>query len=543
MLTPVYTNWLTKTRECGFTNEQACGLAMLHAWTLTQRKSADEVPDAKSYWVFVEQDDFDQINAFTIEDFARFVPEFKFAGELLRVQLPADRVDSDGKPAHLLDLEWEASTVTGSDIDDVLLLRHRFDVLWCQRVGESLREEIRTPRHAYAFANTVTHGFLKFDPEGFTRILDKILGKKSPLAYMFSSGNFMHELNGLDGYEPFQIALLGFTSGLDPKLGELVWNLQRVLYYKQPGGVPINLDKQYLPTPLFLAFAEPVLTNFLHVNRSSYLNSTRLIGSEYVLAKSGEQHATFQLHELMDKRYGFLPSLDSDTHQLNLLTNVAAFYTLCCIRIRNLTNRINDLPSLRMVDDVGLLWTRDIEEAQPLRDEAIQCFDIMLSWRLGATWGLFLETESGFVQRVYVGDSSEHADVEKLFTTICTAYRPVRCVVAFMTNGRVVKGEDGETSPDVCFLYFEGGEEVSIDIFRSGFDLERGQFLGKFLGRVSDAQMTQGAFPAVQSALNAPHDDAIAAMARVELAEMFPPAEEWEFERSNVAVQQMSHNK
>ena len=536
MLTNAYTNWIAKTRECGFTNEQACGLAMLQAWTLTRRKSADEVPDTESFWSFVEKDDFDQLDrtAFSVDDFVRFIPEFKLAGEILRVPMPEVRKDGDGGPATLLNLEREASTVDGPDIGDVLLLRHRFDMMWCQRVGECLREEIRTPRHAYVFADSATRTFVKLDPEGFSRILDALLTTKSPIAYIFSSGSFIKRLNGFEGYEPFQIALLGFTSGLDPKLDELLWNLQRVLYYKQPGGVPINLDKQHLPTPMFIEFADPVLTNFLHTNRTSYLSSTQLISSEYVLAKAGEQQALLQLHELMDKRYGFLPSLDSDSKPLSLLTNVAAFYTLCCLRIRNLTNRINDLPSLHMTDDVGLLWTRDVDRAQPLLDEAIQCFDVMLSWRLGATWGLFLESESGFVQRVYVGDSSEHAVAEELFAKICTAYRPVRCVVAFLTVGRIVKGPDEETSPDVAFLCIERSGDVFIDVFRSGFDLERGQFLGKFLGRISDVQVTQGAFTTVQSALLAPHEDASVAAAREELGAMFPPAEEWQFSKAKI---------
>ena len=354
--TSLYKSWIAKTRECGLTNEQACGLAMLHAWTLTHRKSEDEVPDTESFWTFVEKIDFDKMNqtAFTLDDFIRFVPEFKLAGEILRVPLPTGRKDCDGGPASLLNLEWEANSADGPDVDAVLLLRHRFDMMWCQRVGECLREEIRTPAHAYAFADYVTHGFLKFDPEGFSRILGKVIEKKSPIADMFASKELGGQLNGFEGYEPFQIALLGFTSGLDPKLGELVWNLQRVLFYKQPSGKPINTEKQFLPTPLFLEFADPVLTNFLHVNRTSYLHSTRMIASEYVLAKAGETQTAFQLRKLMDKRYGFLPSLDSDAAPLNLITNAAAFYTLCCLRIRNLTNRIDDFPTLRMVDDAGL---------------------------------------------------------------------------------------------------------------------------------------------------------------------------------------------
>ena len=174
-----------------------------------------------------------------------------------------------------------------------------------------------------------------------------------------------------------------------------------------------------------------------------------------------------------------------------------------------------------------------MEKAQPLRDEAIQCFDTMLSWRLGATWGLFLETASGFVQTVYVGDWSEHAEVEELFAKICIAYCPVRCVVGFLSEGRIVKAADDENSPDVAFLCVERDGQVFIDVFRSGFVLERGQFLGKFLGRISDVQVTQDAFAKVQSALLHPIPDESMAMAREELAEMFSPADEWQFSKGN----------
>ena len=56
--TTVCSNRVAKTPECDMTIEQACGLAMLHAWTLTKRRSSDEVPDTNSFWAFVEKDAF-----------------------------------------------------------------------------------------------------------------------------------------------------------------------------------------------------------------------------------------------------------------------------------------------------------------------------------------------------------------------------------------------------------------------------------------------------------------------------------------------------
>lgn len=324
MTTTTYKNWIAKTRECGFTNEQACGLAMLYAWTLTRRESADDLPDTESFWTFVDKDEFDQLNksAFSVDDFVRFVPEFKLAGELLRVPMPLERTDSSGMPAALLNLQWDAGPEIGPTVDEVLLLRHRFDMLWCQRVGECLQEEIKTPKHAFVFAEYVTHGFIKFDPEGFTRILNGLLDKKSPFSSVFSSKSLVKQLNGFEGYEPFQIALLGFSSG---QLGELVWNLQRVLFYKQTDGTLINIDKQYLASSLFLEFAAPVITNFINIHRNSYLNSGLLIASEYDLANAGESQPFDQLVETMEKRYGILLSPDSESKSLNLLANVAAF--------------------------------------------------------------------------------------------------------------------------------------------------------------------------------------------------------------------------
>ena len=42
MVTQTYKKWVEKATECDFTLKQTCGIAMLYAWTLTNRSSKDE---------------------------------------------------------------------------------------------------------------------------------------------------------------------------------------------------------------------------------------------------------------------------------------------------------------------------------------------------------------------------------------------------------------------------------------------------------------------------------------------------------------------
>ena len=62
-----------------------------------------------------------------------------------------------------------------------------------------------------------------------------------------------------------------------------------------------------------------------------------------------------------------------------------------------------------MREDTGFLWSNEFDSGKTLKEEAIQCFDVMLSWRFGASWALFLETEHGFIQRA-VSPRGTHVD-------------------------------------------------------------------------------------------------------------------------------------
>ena len=98
MQTTIYKNWISKTQECGITNEQACGLAIIYAWNLTSPKGEKEAPNKDLFWNFVEKNDFNELNKyFSTDDFFKFIPILKLAGEMLNVPMPNSRVDGTGE--------------------------------------------------------------------------------------------------------------------------------------------------------------------------------------------------------------------------------------------------------------------------------------------------------------------------------------------------------------------------------------------------------------------------------------------------------------
>jgi hypothetical protein len=526
-----YNNWVAKTKECGLTNEQACGAAMLYAWTLIQPSVTDEPVDTESFWTFLTQDEFNKINdtSFTVQDFVEFIPIFKLAGEMLRVKMPLNRKDADDSATTLLNLFWQDEPVDGPHIDTVLRMRHRFDLLWCQRVGECLREEIRTPLHAYVFANQVTHGFSRFDPEGFGRILTALLSKKSPIVSTLTSKKLIKESCGFEGYEPFQITLLGFVR---PEIGEEIWNLQRVLFYSQPSGRTINLEKQYFQTDSFVDFADPLIEKFINQQKSAYFKLGCDIASEYILRSNAPGQYFEQLNSLLDSRYKFSYFEENVSRSQTLLMNVAAFYTICCLRIKNVSNQISKLPSLKMVDDIGLLWTKDVKHSEPLLHDSIQCFDVMLSWRYGAAWGLFIETTNGFTQRAYVEESTEIKGIASLLTKICVAYHPKKCVLAFLTKSFPLEGDPPGDNLKCLFLSLERGTDPVIDVYRTRADLLTGLSLKDYLGRFDGLSYCQVPFDEIYSAIKDDIDLADVIEAQEYLIENLAGKDKWQFSKS-----------
>ena len=500
---------------------------MLLAWDLRINDNEESSGEDSVYWKFVEKDDFVQIieSSFLFEDFINFVPLMKIAGEILRIFVPKDRMDGKGEAAVVLNLDWQDEPVANPEIGKILLLRHRFDLHWCQQVGETLRDEIRTPICAYAFADYVAQAFNIVDPEGFSRILHGLLRHPSPFVRTFSSKFFVIEQSALERHEPFQIALLGFMGGMDPRLGEELWDIQRLLFYKQPGGEPFNLDKQFVEPGEFLEFSMPIVADFIDKNHLRFLEVGKLVASEYLFRDAG-CNPLDQFYELMNVRYGVASDLEVDSKPLLLLINAAIFYTLCCLKVRNLSNRIDELPTLRMLEDTGTLWARDIVEKEDLLHEATTCFDVMLSWRFGASWALFLETEHGLIQRVYVGDSSDYQQVEEFFSKICAAYVPNTCVVAFWTHRPVGSGNIVE---EVFFLTLARDQAPRLDVFRGESSVERGRFIGEYSGYSEDEKLCGVYFPKLHSLFMTLPTSDIVESAQNALLEVVPSFSAWNF--------------
>jgi hypothetical protein len=228
----------------------------------------------------------------------------------------------------------------------------------------------------------------------------------------------------------------------------------------------------------------------------------------------------------MNIRYGFTPDLEVDSKPLALLVNAATFYTLCCLKIRNLSNQIDELPTLRMLEDSGSLWARDAVEKENLLHEATTCFDVMLSWRFGASWALFLETEHGFIQRVYVGDSSDYQQVEEFFSKICAAYVPSLCVVAFWAH-RPAGG--GSIIEEVFFLTLARTQAPRLDVFQGESSVERGRFLGSYAGYSEDEQLCGNYFPKLRSLFMTLPTLDIVESAQNTLLEIIPSFSAWNF--------------
>ena len=301
--------------------------------------------------------------------------------------------------------------------------------------------------------------------------------------------------------------------------------MQRILFYKQPEGIPIHLDKQSIPLAEFIKFFLPLITDFIDDHKASFMEIGKLVASEY-LYRSSESQPFDLFFDILEKRYGFNVAISGIEKTTTLLMNVAAFYTASCIKIRNLTNKIVDSSTLRMLDDIGFLWTRDVPEEQILRDEAILCFDVMLSWRYGASWALFLETEYGFIQRAYVGDSSGYQEVDSLFSDLCTAYSPVRCIVAFWTH----RPDEGDNvKEEVVFLSLSKDVTWLAEVFQGLSDEKAGRSLGDHIGFSDDQHFIASYFPKLQDAFQSKCSFENIKIKQDELIELMPPSKIWNF--------------
>ena len=155
----------------------------------------------------------------------------------------------------------------------------------------------------------------------------------------------------------------------------------------------------------------------------------------------------------------------------------------------------------------------------------------MLSWRIGSAWGLFLENEDGFVQRVYLGDAADSDAAMDLSTKICIACRPVSCVLAFMTERDTREGHKPKDLYKACFLEMKRDGSIGLDVYRRDADTERGNVLGDYLGHSDDEKLCEGYSPKLREALLTPPSVATSICAQKELVSATQAGSAWCFLR------------
>jgi len=447
--------------------------------------------------------------------------------------LPINRKDKEGNPTNLLDFDIETDGGADFVARRWLSLSHRSSMIWCHRAGESLREEIRTPRVAYAFGVSFLAYLNSQDPEGLIVVLKSLFELLSPIAKPFISHKWLEETDVFSGWQPCQMGLASFVAGIGKELEETHWNLQRVLIYQQPEGLPSNLDKQFLPTPEFVDYAIRTMGAFVSENHQACLPWSQLVSSEYLYSDAEPGRFERRLRALMESRFGWRVDVSSDDLPTRILCNVVASFTIANLLLKNLTNRIDQSPSLKMLDREGVFWTQDHAEDESLMNQAIKTFDVMLSWRSGVASALFLEDASGRRTIVYVGESTEKEVIEKLHVLVCEAYLPVRCVNCYLVQFE----NDGQPLPridNVFFLCAEFRGKPWADTFELSFDQIKGYSLGTEIGQIIDSQfltdsLATGWYQRVIETVNSSITEDQCFNARKELIEKFDTMEVWNF--------------
>jgi len=530
-----YNNWCEKVRVCGFTAEQACGLAITYALRQGFATSDEESADPQRFWKFIREEDYHGLIAsqLTREDHQYFVPEIRGLAQALQVSLPTNRKDSAGNPTDLLNFDSGSEGRSDGEAGRVLSLSHRISIIWLQRAGERLRDEIRTPHLAYGFGLSFMAYMRSVDPDGFLAVLGSLFEFLSPLAKPFTLNAWLEESGVFSGWEPCQVGLVGFVAGIGRELEETHWNLQRVLIYEQREGLPTNLDKQYLPTTEFVDYAVRTMRAFVSDNHQAYLPWNQLIGSEFLYSDAEPDRFEKRFRILMESRFGWRVDVSSDDLPTTILRNVVASFTIANLLLKNLTNRIDLSPSLKMLDREGLFWTQDHAGEESLMKQAIKTFDVMLSWRSGPASALFLEDATGRRTIVYVGESSDKKLIESLYVLVCEAFLPVRCVLCYPVrqDGDLQFLPNGEM---VIFLNAELMNKPWANFYELVLDPKKGFSLGNAIGHMVDSDyienvLVTGWYPRVIETVATSITEDQCFNARRELIEKFDTIENWYF--------------
>jgi len=496
-VTQTYVDWLKKCQECGFSNEQICGLSMLYYWKQTFRTSDSDEMDVESFWGFVTKEDFARnIQNITFQEEAEsIIKTFQESSDFLRVSFEQKRYTSDGDITGI----FSSAPENLDRYEPKLLEKHNFDLKWLERLGLSLVQEHRDPEVAYSLAEKFGGYLFNADPQAFNKILPAVLFKLSPILHALTTTAYV---NITVAYIPFQLALIGFMG--KHKIDESIWNLQRTIFYSQPEGSLIREELQKSNSIEFVNESLEIIKPFIYKDREFYFSISSQIQEEYILEANTVEYFLSRLQYLLKQRYQISdPSNDFDL--TNVLINAACFYTVCCLLIKNISNPFKVEDNLKMATDDGLLWRLGKFDGNT-EQAALTYFPKVLSWRSGVCSVMFIETQNNRKYFLYLPSQDDPSIVNEMFQHFALALNVRECTFTYFSEFKL-KDETDDSLPKVIFLSSsQAGFQRGL-IYKASYSTDIGYVIGESIGAVGDESFFKGFLDDVRENMQVVDDD------------------------------------
>ncbi|MFT5116186.1 MAG: hypothetical protein ACI8P9_005552 [Parasphingorhabdus sp.] len=337
-LTTQYEEWIDKVYELGFSEEGACGLAMIYQWSLTHQnlknpksKPEDIIPLGFN---FVSEELFEEtINSLSPDDLKMVFEIIRFAAKAFNSDVPVQRVSADGVETHVFDYEdgngnrdWACNVA----------LRHNFDILFVSMLGCAIqREELRKPHIAFVMAECISRIAYQVDPAGLGPIMFDLISHPSPLVMACVDHKIVADIRN---YRAFELALTYINSSGEASIDEVVWYASKTYLYAQPPSEPVQINEglEFYDPGAFLEKISKPVTQYLGQILASNPSLQKDVSEKYVWPEKKSLHEvvtkcmedTFNVDKLRMVDDGWdLPT--------TLLLNAMVHTQLCYVLIRS----------------------------------------------------------------------------------------------------------------------------------------------------------------------------------------------------------------
>ena len=236
----------------------ACRLSFCRDEDLKNEQVDSQEFITNRYYSFFDLDDIPELNSRplkvpiipVIEDLIECFQSFAF---YMDFYMEEDRVSESGRSTHAFDKCKHKKYLNDEEAKENFKLFHINEIYtnFFISLGDVLKLVTSNYREVFAFADKFITYSVSEDPVGFSRVVNNGL-KVVPPIYTTILDLYFHQMiydeNGLrdDRSPPFQLTLQGFMNGMPHEMADIVWNLQRILFFNQETLEQINTEFQFL---------------------------------------------------------------------------------------------------------------------------------------------------------------------------------------------------------------------------------------------------------------------------------------------------------